>query len=258
MARIMVKGEPNEAATLQPSSGVAVRSEQASLCRNCGADATSKFCPECGQSTRIGIPRLFDLIHEGFGAFFSYDAKVWRTLVVLVSQPGQLTLDYIEGRRARYLTPFQLFFWLEAIAFLSHRVFFSGNPAEIDIKTKALLIVGAVVVLGLAALNCRKNLRFVAHLIAGTHIWSFLMLLLLAEYTIVPGAARLLAAGHIIDPKLDIGRSLTLIAQGAMVVYMVFATRRIYGLSFLLAICQTALLFLLYKGVAILIDRNWT
>jgi hypothetical protein len=224
-------------------------------CKNCGAVAVAKFCPECGQSTKIGIPRLFDLMHDGFGAVFSYDAKIWRTLGVLVTRPGQLTVDYIDGKRAKYLSPFQLFFWLEAIAFLSHRLFFSKNAIEIDLKTKALLLVGIVIVIGLAFLNYRKSVAFVFHLIAGTHIWSFLMLVLLVEYTVVPGAATVLAARHWIPLAPDIGSFLTLITQIIMVIYMVLSIRRVYTNSYWLAIVQTMVLFVLYKAAAFGLER---
>lgn len=219
-------------------------------CKNCGGIANSKFCPECGQNTSVGIPGLVDLVHDGFAAFFSYDAKVWRTLRVLMSQPGQLTLDYLDGKRACYLSPFQLFFWLEAIAFLSHRVFFSKNPVEIDLKSKALLVVGLAVVFGLSVMNAGKRVKFVSHLIAGVHIWSFLMLLLLVEYMVIPGAFQILETRHLLRLDIDLGSSLTLISQIVMAVYMALSIRRVYTGNYGWAIFQTLILFALYKAVA--------
>jgi hypothetical protein len=257
MALAMSDGQPGNGMDVAADSVVTSRFDEANLCRNCGALAMSKFCPECGQSTKVGIPRLVDLFHDGLGAMFSYDAKLWRTVVVLVTKPGQLTVDYIDGKRARYLTPFQLFFWLEALTFLAHRLFFSKNPVEIDLKTKALLIIGGVVVAGLAVLNAPRKMKFVAHLIAGTHIWSFLMLLLLVEYTVVPGLTHVLQWGHILSSSFDVGSYLTLIAQVAMVVYLVLSIHRTYGKTYWTSILQAAVLFGLYEAVARVIDRIW-
>ena len=257
MAWFMGKGRNQQRAFGRAQTTAVHPKPNFDLCRNCGARAESLFCPDCGQSTKVGIPRLHELLHEGFGAFFSYDAKIWRTLVVLVSQPGQLTLDYIDGKRVRYLTPFQLFFWLQAIAFVSHRVFFSQDPREIDLKTKALLVVGIVFVVGLAIMNVTKKLNFLVHLIAGTHIWSFLMLVLLVEYTAIPPIIRILEISRILPLHMEIGRSLTLIAQIIMSVYLMLSILRLYCLSTLWAVIQTASLFGLYRLVAVIIDKTW-
>lgn len=225
-------------------------------CLNCGASVSSKFCPDCGQSTKIRIPGISDILHDTLGAIFSYDAKVWRTLGVLASRPGRLTVDFIEGKRARYLTPFQLFFWLQAAAFLSHKAFFSRNQLEIDLKTRALTIVGIIFILGLATLNARKERRFAIHLIAGTHLWSFLMLFLCITYTIVPICVGLLQALNLVPSHFDTGALLTPIVQVGMVIYIVPAIRLVYRLSWFYAIFETVALFGLYLGVATIIRTS--
>jgi len=39
----------------------------------------------------------------------SLDSRLWRTLGLLLFRPGRLTLDYLQGRRARYVAPLRLF-----------------------------------------------------------------------------------------------------------------------------------------------------
>ncbi|MDE2155647.1 MAG: DUF3667 domain-containing protein [Xanthomonadaceae bacterium] len=47
------------------------------------------------------------------------DARIVHTLLPLYFRPGKLTLDYFAGKRARYVTPFRLVFFLAIIAFLA-------------------------------------------------------------------------------------------------------------------------------------------
>jgi len=40
------------------------------------------------------------------------DGKAWRTLAKLIITPGGLTVEYLAGRRARYLRPLRLYLWI--------------------------------------------------------------------------------------------------------------------------------------------------
>jgi hypothetical protein len=51
--------------------------------------------------------------------YFSYDAKVWRTLKGLVVRPGFLTREYLAGRRARYLRPLRLYLTVSLAYFVA-------------------------------------------------------------------------------------------------------------------------------------------
>jgi len=46
------------------------------------------------------------------------DSRVWRTLIPLITRPGKLTRDYLEGRRARYMPPFRTYLVLSIVFFL--------------------------------------------------------------------------------------------------------------------------------------------
>ncbi len=223
-------------------------------CLNCGHLAEGKFCPDCGQSTRRGVPTIWDLVSDALNAAFSYDAKLWQTLSILVRQPGKLTVDWVEGRRRRYIGPFQLFLGLEAVAFLAHRVFFSSNSTEIDLKTKALTIVGVVFTLGLAVINVRLKRKMVEHLVAGAHIWAMLMFVLSLAYIVIPVGSGALQRVGWVSAKFDLGTIITPLVQGVMVVYFPLALRRIYGLSLGVACIETVALFSLYRLVAFVIE----
>jgi hypothetical protein len=46
-----------------------------------------------------------DAVHE----FLHLDGKIFQTLKLLISKPGELTLEYFRGRRARYISPVRLY-----------------------------------------------------------------------------------------------------------------------------------------------------
>ena len=72
----------------------------AEACLNCGAELRGEFCHACGQkasSTHLG---LHDVFHEATHEFLHWDGRILQTMKVLVTAPGRLTSDLVEGRRA--------------------------------------------------------------------------------------------------------------------------------------------------------------
>jgi hypothetical protein len=78
-------------------------------CANCGRAFDGRFCPACGQAVEELRRPFQDLAREFLRELLGLDARLWRTLVTLFRRPGQLTVDTIEGRRARYVAPLRLY-----------------------------------------------------------------------------------------------------------------------------------------------------
>lgn len=79
------------------------------FCRDCGARADINFCPVCSQETRIEMPTVGHFIAEFAEQTLALQGQLWRTLYSLLFKPGQLTLDYVAGRRQRYVRPLRLY-----------------------------------------------------------------------------------------------------------------------------------------------------
>ncbi len=77
-------------------------------CLNCGADLTGPFCHECGQHAHVHRT-LTAFFHDLAHGVFHLEGKIWRTLPLLAWKPGQLTRRYIDGERARFVSPIALF-----------------------------------------------------------------------------------------------------------------------------------------------------
>lgn len=87
-------------------------------CPNCQAPVFGPYCAQCGQETVIGTLRLRDFSHEYLQNFVTIEGRLWRSLWLLVGQPGQLTLEFLAGRRRRYVRPIPLYLSLSFLLFV--------------------------------------------------------------------------------------------------------------------------------------------
>jgi len=87
-------------------------------CQNCGSVVTGKYCAACGQAGHVHIMTIADVTHDVVHSALHLDSRVWRTLRSLVLRPGELTNEFIAGKRARYLPPFRLYLVI-SIAFFA-------------------------------------------------------------------------------------------------------------------------------------------
>ncbi len=87
-------------------------------CLNCSTRLRGQYCGSCGQRARSRLISLWQLLSEAFGDLLEFDSRLWRTLIPLLIRPGQLTRDYLEGRRARYMPPFRTYLVLSVIFFV--------------------------------------------------------------------------------------------------------------------------------------------
>jgi len=89
-------------------------------CLNCDFPFSGHevFCPNCGQKNTSKKLTFGNFIKVVFAGFFSWDAKFWRTLFPLITKPGKISRDYIEGKRVRYTNPFRFYLTITIIFFL--------------------------------------------------------------------------------------------------------------------------------------------
>ena len=98
-------------------------------CSNCGALVTTKFCGECGQQVGHEGESLRDLIvKEASGA--DRLGTLATTIVWLLFRPGELILEFLAGRRARFIRPTQLY---SAVAGCYLLLFTLSQPLQVDL-----------------------------------------------------------------------------------------------------------------------------
>lgn len=95
------------ARAVEPAAGER-RGARHSICLNCTTPLAGEFCHACGQSAHVHRT-LGSIGHDLLHGVFHFEGKVWRTIPMLVRHPGRLTRCYIDGHRARYVSPLALF-----------------------------------------------------------------------------------------------------------------------------------------------------
>ena len=87
-------------------------------CVNCKSPATGKFCAECGQEIKDHSVALGPLLSDALAEFASWDSKLFRTSVPLLTRPGFLTNEYNAGHRVPFLSPLKLYLTISVLFFL--------------------------------------------------------------------------------------------------------------------------------------------
>ena len=77
-------------------------------CLNCGTALVGRHCHQCGQAAHVHRT-LGAFFHDLLHGVFHFEGKIWRTLPMLAWKPGRLTREYIDGRRASFVSPIALF-----------------------------------------------------------------------------------------------------------------------------------------------------
>ncbi|WP_212906142.1 DUF3667 domain-containing protein [Capnocytophaga stomatis] len=90
-----------------------------SQCPNCQAmlSVRDNFCPNCGQENHYNDFSVKELANDFFGSLINFDNKIWNTLKTIF-RPGQITKQYIEGKRIRFVPPFKLYLFFSFIFFV--------------------------------------------------------------------------------------------------------------------------------------------
>jgi hypothetical protein len=213
-------------------------------CSNCGTALNDAFCSHCGQRVVSLRPTLHDLLHEGVHELVHFDGKIVKTLRLLIGSPGRLTREFLDGRRASYITPIRLYLvcsllFFATVALLPARQWkvrvsnssiariekgeraVTRNPALLaesfkhNLPRVAFLLM-PLMALFVYALYRRAEPTYVPHLYFAVHYHAFFFILITAVacltairslWTMIPGLLLLL---------------LTL-------PYLVVALRRVYG-----------------------------
>lgn len=111
-------------------SHAAVSSE----CLNCGTRLHGSYCHACGQKAASANVSLHDFAHEATHEFLHLDGKILQTMKLLVAKPGQLTVEFLRGRRARYISPLRVYLTVSLIFFTLAAILPRGLDGAVVVK----------------------------------------------------------------------------------------------------------------------------
>lgn len=104
-------------------------------CPNCQFDLSDKmdFCPSCGQRILPEHLTFTYFLKEFLNNYFSFDSRFIKTLKPLLFKPAWLTLEFIGGKRVRYINPVQVFIFSSFLYFLVDSLVFVEKANEKDV-----------------------------------------------------------------------------------------------------------------------------
>lgn len=234
---------------------------QSAACTNCGDERVDSFCARCGEKQPhhhdVTVGHFFhELLHE----LLHIDSKLFRTMRLLVTRPGELTADYFAGRKTRYITPLRLFLTLFTLQLIVYTIYkpvalyslatitrISSNPdtmkaldklaakkhmttevliEKIDAKwQKNLSLLQLFNLLGSALvlkILYRSKRHFGEHLVFSSHYLAFSYIYAIAIWPIY------FFMGITFSPMMI---ALMVVNMTLMAVYLCVAVRRFYGQS---------------------------
>ena len=104
------------AGAIEGASGKKGPAAHGGPCLNCGATLDGAFCSACGQRAHLHRS-LLHLGHDILHGVFHFEGKFWRTIPELFFHPGRLTRRYIDGERAKFISPMALYLFTVFLMF---------------------------------------------------------------------------------------------------------------------------------------------
>lgn len=172
-------------------------------CPNCENEFTKSYCNNCGQKLIKGDLTIKMVLSDFVQNVFLFDTTLYKTLAGLLIHPGNLVKSYLEGKKKKYLQPFQFFLlfmtiYLIVLNFFGDILFDSINSGlQIEIESDKISKVELLQTL------VRKNLNilyfiltpiiaFFIHIFYKKTKFNFAEILIFALY--IMGVALLLSS----------------------------------------------------------------
>jgi hypothetical protein len=99
------------------------------ICLNCNAALYGRYCHVCGQENLEPKESVWHLVNHFFEDITHFDGKFFSTVKYLITKPGFLSKEYMQGRRASYLNPIRMYVFTSAFFFIV--LFSTTSPDKI-------------------------------------------------------------------------------------------------------------------------------
>lgn len=103
------------------------------LCKNCETEFKGNFCPNCGQSVKEFERPFGFLFVDLMGNIFAFDTRFWKTFKAILFNPGKMALEFVKGRRVRYMPPFRFYVFVSFIFFFFLNILTNKNIEDENI-----------------------------------------------------------------------------------------------------------------------------
>jgi hypothetical protein len=208
-------------------------SDESLACTNCGSRNVESFCAGCGQKRPAPTDyAIGTLVRAAIAHVMQYDGRLIATLRTLFRHPGQLARDHYDGKRRRYVPPFELFVlanvtgwlvvpflhifgfsvaaaqklallrawvpslwaWRESVSGIPHDLFVQRMDASAGSVNKMVVLLQVPIFAVFAKILLTRH-RYVQHLVFSVHYYCIHLVTLLTAWglVLIPGGLWIVA-----------------------------------------------------------------
>ncbi|MYM29816.1 DUF3667 domain-containing protein [Duganella sp. CY15W] len=113
-------------------------------CANCETPLNGHYCSHCGQEAVLHHASTREFLHEFIGHYVALEGKLWGSLKRLILNPGELTNEYIRGRRVRYVQPLRLYLTFSVLFFALLKFTGGESDGKVDIEGTTAKVMAPV------------------------------------------------------------------------------------------------------------------
>jgi hypothetical protein len=154
-------------------------------CLNCARPlpAESRYCPACGQSTRIFRRPWLQVLREVLDELFEFDGRMLVSLRLLLTRPGELPRDYNAGRRAAHTSPVRMYLLISVVFFFVLPAIIPPDPEgvpqhqfSIDLYSRGMFLLLPIYALFLKLFY--RRFFYLEHLVYTAYLFSAMFIAL--------------------------------------------------------------------------------
>ena len=214
-------------------------------CDNCNKPlpGQAEYCPGCGQSVKTINRPWLEVTRETLAELFDFDGRMLISLRLLLTRPGFLSYEYINGRRLSYTSPVRMYLVISLGFFFVLPLILPENPdfsptheVSVDLYSQAMFLLLPLFALLLKILY--RQMLYLAQLVFTAHLFSAMFIFLAAMLSIESAADRYLAL-ILLQVVLLLG----------MVVYTIIALHTTYREGWSKSILKFLALFFVFMPI---------
>jgi hypothetical protein len=211
-------------------------------CLDCGSELIGRYCHVCGQAAASRIVPFRALTGAAIEDTVGVDGRLVRTLRLIFAKPGAATLEFLAGRRTRYVPPFRLYLIASLVYFVMLQVsgstrfmfFQATGDAEgfgqfVRLLPRLMFLLLPWFALLLLLLFRRSRRLYAEHVVFALHFHAAAFLVLTIDAAAFP-LLRPVPEG-VIDPVVVAASAVAGAAQVYVPIHLYLALRRVYGRS---------------------------
>lgn len=169
-------------------------------CTNCSnpLPGQADFCPACGQSIKVITRPWREVFGELLTELFDFDGRMLVSLRSLMTRPGYLSYEYINGRRLSFTSPARMYLIISLVFFFvlplilpESTVTSTDQEVSVDQYSRAMFVLLPIFALLMKIFY--RQVFYLAHIVFTAHLFSAMFIVFAAILSIEIQADRYIA-----------------------------------------------------------------